>query len=97
MFFDKLSDIKKIAQNVGTSLFVLPDGREVELKNSLVLQPEGKNVITIEQVRELIGRINTRQLDDVFVVIRPAEQLGEEAANALLKHLEEPGIRCILC
>ena len=26
MFFDKLSDIKKIAQNVGTSIFVLPGG-----------------------------------------------------------------------
>ena len=93
MFFDKLSDIKRISQNVGTSIFVVPDDREVELKSSLVLQPEGKNVITIEQVRELIGRISTRQLDDVFVVIRPAEQLGEEAANALLKHLEEPGDR----
>ena len=93
MFFDKLSDIKKIAQNVGTSIFVVPDGEEVELKNSLLLRTEGKNVITIEQVREVVSRISTRQIDDIFVVIRPAEQLGEEAANALLNHLEEPGDR----
>ena len=32
-----------------------------------------------------------KQVSDLFVVIRPAEKMGIEAANAFLKCLEEPG------
>ena len=35
--------------------------------------------------------LNVRQVSHLFVVIRPAELMNEEAANALLKNLEEPG------
>lgn len=90
MFFGQVSEITEIARKVGTSVFVVPKDTPVEIKNAIVLQPEDKNVITIEQVRNVISQISTRQTSDVFVVIRPAEAMGEAAANAFLKNLEEP-------
>ena len=91
MFFESADEIEQIARKTGTAIFVVPKDINVEIKNALVLKPESKNVITIEQVREMIGRINTRQIADLFVVVRPADMLGDAAANALLKNLEEPG------
>jgi DNA polymerase III delta prime subunit len=90
MFFGQASEIAEIARKVGTSVFVVPKEVPVEIKNAIILQPEDKSVITIEQVRNVISQISTRQTSDVFVVIRPAEAMGEAAANAFLKSLEEP-------
>ena len=72
-------------------MFVVPDEIEVNLPRALILRPEEKTTITIDQVREVIARLGVRQTSELFVIIRPAEALGEEAANALLKNLEEPG------
>ena len=91
MFFDSVDEITEIARRVGCAIFVIPASLEVEIKNALVLSPDGKSVITIEQVREVMARLSVRQTSDVFVVIRPAEALGLEASNAMLKNLEEPG------
>lgn len=91
MFFDEISEIKKIATKTGTAVFVVPSDVKVEIKNALVLKPEAKKTITIEQVREMMTRLNVRQTSEQYVIIRPAEMLGEEAGNALLKRLEEPG------
>ena len=90
MFFGQASEIAEIAGKVGTSVFVVPRDVKVEIKNAIILQPEDKSVITIEQVRNVLGQISTRQTSDVFVVIRPANAMGEAAANAFLKNLEEP-------
>lgn len=91
MFFDTVKDLAEIASKTNTAVFVMPDNVDVEIKNALLLRPEGKATITIEQVREILAQITTRQLDDVYVVVRPANALGDAAANALLKSLEEPG------
>ena len=91
MFFESVLDIPKIASKCGTAVFVVPRDMEVKIKNAIVLQPEEKVGITIEQVRKVLGRLSTRQLSDTYVVIRPAEMLNLEAANAFLKALEEPG------
>lgn len=91
MFFDSADDILKIAQNCGTSIFVLPDDTEVDIKNAIILKPEEKSVITIEQVRETISKLTTKQTVDQFVIIRPADLLNDQSANAILKNLEEPG------
>lgn len=98
MFFGKIDDIAKIAKNVGASIFVVPGEMRVDLRNSFLLEPVGKSVITIEQVRGIMGKISMKQTNDIYIVIRPAEQLGEEAANALLKQLEEPreGVHFVL-
>ena len=90
MFFDQASEIVEIAGKVGTSVFVVPRDVKVEIKNAIILQPEDKSVTTIEQVRNVLGQISTRQTSDIFVVIRPADAMGEAAANAFLKTLEEP-------
>lgn len=91
MFIDDINEIKAIASKVGTSIFVIPHGSGFAIKNALMLEPEQKSVITIEQVREIIKKVNTKQSFDQYVIIHPAETLGLDAANALLKSLEEPG------
>lgn len=56
----------------------------------LLLQPEKKQ-ITVGQVRELIDFAhNTSQRGAKVLVIAPAEAMNVNAANALLKILEEP-------
>ena len=91
MFFDDVSRIKDIAARCGTSIFVLPDDVYFELKNAIIVQPEKKSVITIEQIRDLLNRIKVKFSTDQYVIIRPADTLNIEASNALLKTLEEPG------
>ena len=91
MYFEEIADIEKIARKSGTTIFVVPDKMAIEIKNAIVLTPEDKTVITIEQVRNTIQRVSTKQTGECFVLIRPAEMLGEAAANAFLKKLEEPG------
>jgi DNA polymerase-3 subunit delta' len=56
-----------------------------------IFHPEGKE-ISIEQMRLLANQINLKPLEGKFKVfiIDPAEQMSAEAANALLKTLEEP-------
>ena len=91
MFFDDLKQIPEIAKKVGTSIFVVPRDAKIELPGAIILQPEEKTTISIEQVRAVSGKLNTRQVDDIFVVIRPADKMGIPAANSLLKILEQPG------
>lgn len=91
MFFDNLNEIKPIASKTGTSIFVVPDKAEISIDDAIMVQPDEKASITIEQVREMIRRVELRQTNDVYIVIRPAEKLSQEAANAFLKNLEEPG------
>lgn len=90
MFFDKISDISRIASRTGTSIFVVPDSMPVSINNAIVLSPEQKSVITIEQIRDVLRIISNKQLSEQYIIIRPADKLGDAAANALLKNLEEP-------
>lgn len=88
MFFDNLTDIPKIAERMGSAIFVVPDEEKIEIKNAFLIEPKGKASISIEQMRE--ARFKTKQTEPRFVVIRPAEKLSEAAENAILKSLEEP-------
>ena len=90
MFFDKISEIPEIAERVGCAVFVVPEDTEVTIKNAFVLKPETRTIITIEQVREVLRQLTVKQNEPRFVMIRPADKLGEEAENAILKNLEEP-------
>lgn len=90
MFFEKLEDIEKIASRAGCSIFVVPDDTKIEIKNAFILKPEQKTTITIDQVREILGQLMVKQTNQQFALIRPADKLGEEAENAILKNLEEP-------
>ena len=90
MFFEQLSEISNIATKSGCSIFVVPKNTEVEIRNAWLLRPETKTKITIEQVREVLEKFITKQTQPQLVLIRPADLLTEEAANAILKNLEEP-------
>lgn len=90
MFFERVDEIIEIARKNGTTIFVVPKDISVEVKNAIILAPEDKSVITIERVRNILGQITTRQANDIFIIIRPAETMSEAAANAFLKSLEEP-------
>lgn len=90
MFFDDVNKIADIAKGAGTSVFVVSDSIEVKIPKALILRPEEKTTISIEQVRDVMQMLQKRQLEDVFVIVRPADALGSESANALLKSLEEP-------
>ena len=89
MFFNSVEEVQPIASKVGCSVFVLPKNMDFEIKNAIMVTPE-KTVISIEQVQDLLKMLGTKQKSDRFIIIRPAELLGLEAANALLKSLEEP-------
>ena len=89
MFFNSVNEIESIATKVGCAIFVMPDELEFSIKNAFILAPEKAN-ISIEQVRDMLGFLSVKQTSERYVIIRPAEALGLEAANALLKNLEEP-------
>ncbi|MBO7132493.1 hypothetical protein J6V85_04565 [Candidatus Saccharibacteria bacterium] len=90
MYFNDLGQITEICLKTNCAIFVIPDSFEVSIPQAILLKPEEKSVITVEQVREIIGQVSTKQLSDQFIIIRPAEKLSEVAANAFLKNLEEP-------
>lgn len=91
MFFNSPSEIENIAKKTSTAVFALPENTEFTIKNALTLEPQDKSTITIEQVRDILSKLSIKQTSDRFIIIRPADKLGPDAANALLKSLEEPG------
>jgi len=60
---------------------------------TFITAQEGKKNITIEQIRDLQHTLSLRSFlaNYKVIIIENAELLNEEAANALLKTLEEPG------
>ncbi|MDO4612020.1 MAG: hypothetical protein Q4B29_00975 [Candidatus Saccharibacteria bacterium] len=90
MFFESVDEILEIAGRTGCAVFVVPESVSVKIPGAMILEPEGKTTISIEQVKEVISRLSIRQVQDLFILVRPADKLGDEAANALLKSLEEP-------
>ena len=68
-----------------------PENRHPDLH--LVWPEEGKRSITVDDIRALSERIRMSGYagDSKFVVMEPAEAMTMQAANALLKSLEEPG------
>lgn len=90
MFFEDLAQIGEIACRVGASLFVVPDQNEIFLKDAIVLKPESRTIITIEQIRTVLNSLTAKQSSEKIVLIRPADKMSEEAENAILKSLEEP-------
>ena len=83
MFFDKIKQIPEIALKSGTSIFVVPDSQKINIDGAMVLSPNEKTTITIDQVRQVLSRVEMRQVEEQFILIRPADKLRVEAANAL--------------
>ncbi|MEO8065311.1 MAG: AAA family ATPase [Candidatus Doudnabacteria bacterium] len=68
------------------------DGNNFHPDLLIIERPEDKKVIVIEQIRELVYKLSLLPYQAKYKValIDNAEDLNEEAANALLKCLEEP-------
>jgi len=62
-----------------------------------LIEPDGA-FIKIEQIREMIGEVAYQPFEAKYrvVILDPAEQLKNEAANCMLKTLEEPASRTII-
>ena len=77
--------------------FLIETGENLELGNAhadfyLIKKEKDKKNISVEQVREFIRSLGMSSFSGVFKVgiIKHADSLSTEAANALLKTLEEP-------
>lgn len=94
MFFDTINDVEKLAENTGFSIFVLPKNTKPIIaesdKNHLVIYPEDNNQISIETIRKIIEKCQTKQTKPFFIYVYHAETMNEKAENAFLKLLEEP-------
>lgn len=92
MFFDNLEEIPKLAEKCGCTIFVIPNKAPIVLPNAEVVRPgeAGKNGIIIDQVKAVTAHTNTKQQSSRYIIIREAEQMNLNAANAFLKNLEEP-------
>ncbi|WP_448585876.1 AAA family ATPase [Thermaurantiacus sp.] len=62
-----------------------------------IVAPEGRTVIVVDQVRALAGFLAALPAFGAFriVIVDAADDLNPNAANALLKMLEEPGARTL--
>ncbi len=98
MFFDKLTELPKIASQVSCSVFVVPNNAKLKLPPStLYLRPaEDKTttIITVEQMRDFLALTNSCETSERYFVITPADAMNEAAQNAFLKTFEEPKAHC---
>lgn len=97
MFFDQASQIPIIAKRTNCAIFVISPKTKLNLPNALTLTPaEDKQtpVITVEQIRDFIALSNSKETNERFFIIAPADAMNEAAANAFLKTFEEPKPHC---
>lgn len=59
----------------------------------LVLTPEPGKKIAVEDARQLLGQLKLKPMGRRVIIIDAADDLGPEAANTLLKCVEEPAPR----
>ncbi len=92
MRLDNLDDITNIANKTSFAIFEIPAGDFAELfPKAYHVKPNEKGIITVNEIRSVTEITNTKQSTDLIIVIEEAETMNEEAANAFLKNLEEPG------
>lgn len=74
------------------------EGRHADLLHLGVAEEEGRKTIGIDAVRDAAHQANLNPFEGRYraIVIEGAEHLSDEAANALLKLLEEPPERLLL-
>ena len=97
MFFDKISQIPKIAEHTSCTIFVVPNKTSIDLRHALTLSPDEdkkSGSITVEQMRNFLSLTNSCEASDRFFIISPADSMNEAAQNAFLKTLEEPKDFC---
>lgn len=63
---------------------------------SFYLEPDEKNLIKVDKIRELEAEMLNKEVTARFFVVKHAETMNEAAQNAALKLLEEPKENCHL-
>ncbi|MBQ3318637.1 hypothetical protein IJG76_01315 [Candidatus Saccharibacteria bacterium] len=98
MFFEQIEEVKGIAPRIQAGIFVLPERELRDLKFKLKglapllwCEPVEKKHVGVEELRDFLSATKLRQSSDIFLGFLPADALTEEAENAFLKNLEEPG------
>ncbi len=97
MFFDKITEIPKIATRTSCAIFAVPPDTKIKLKCPLYLRPDDTKktqTISVDQMREFLALTNNRETSDRFFIITPADAMNDAAQNALLKSFEEPHPYC---
>lgn len=90
MFFDNIEDIPKIAEKVGCSIFVIPNGTEIKIKNARIVEKDKLTSISVDQMREVLSHTDTKQTSAQYIIVKEADKMNTSAANAFLKNFEEP-------
>ena len=91
MFFDSLDQILRLAGQFGCTVFVIPNVSKIPIKNALNVYPgEIKSGIVIDQIKDVLSHVDTKQSTEQFIIIHEADKMNLNAANAFLKNLEEP-------
>ena len=92
MRLDKQSDIDKISQKTGFSIFELS---EVDFSTILPhtnhFRPNDKGIYTKEEIDSIAKLVHNKQQESFVIVLENGEEMNDSAANTFLKTLEEPG------
>lgn len=97
MFFDSLDQIPNIIKRTSCAILVVPPNTKLPFKSAPTIQPANDkktNIISVEQIRELIALSANKETADRYFIIAPADAMNEAAQNAFLKTLEEPKPYC---
>jgi len=87
-----IGDVESDKLTYDTSHKLYPQIEAGSSSDFLILEPEeGKKSISINQVRTTLSKLSLSSDGQRVVIVDAAEQLTNQAANALLKTLEEPG------
>ena len=93
MFFSRPDEILALSRLSGITIFSFPsdfDYTDFIPKNILQITPQEKSTISIEEIRQLDSLVHSRQDNELFIIVHPAESLTEAAMNACLKTIESP-------
>lgn len=83
-------------EGVGKRTAALEFAAALGARPLLIEKPEDRHEILIAQVHEVILRLGMTSEEPRAVIFNDAHRMSEEAMNALLKTLEEPGQRTLI-
>ena len=94
MFYDKSQNIGDTIKDTSFSIVETndPDSVIKIFKNqpNKLIEPNSNNIITVNEIKEIVGICALRQKNDFYVLVNSADKMNEQAQNAFLKLLEEP-------
>lgn len=92
MFSVDPARIPEIVNDTGFTIVYFDSNEQFPtIQRSIILEPNDKGTISIEDVREIFATTQTKQSTTQTYIVKHADKMTEPAANALLKLLEEPG------